>query len=78
MGSVVPTDKITAAGAAAAVVAVAAWVLEGLGIQVPAPVQVNLAVCLVVAAGFIKTERQAIRELVASYKARGKGEHSAD
>lgn len=70
-----PTDKITAAGAAAALVAVAAWILAGLGIEVPAQIQVDLAVLVVVAAGYIKTERGAIRQLVADRKT--KGEHSA-
>jgi len=65
-----PTDKLTAAGVAAAAVVVLAWVLESLGVTMPPAVQTAVAVCLVWLAGYIKTERGAIPALVAKRQGR--------
>lgn len=66
----IPTDKVSAAAAAAAGVALLAWILETLGINMPAPVQTSCGVLLVVLAGFIKTERHALAALLAKDQGR--------
>jgi hypothetical protein len=68
----VPTDKLTAAGVAAAAVAVLAWVLESLGVTMPPAVQTAVAVCLVWLAGYVKTERGTLAAALAS---RRQGKH---
>jgi hypothetical protein len=67
-----PTDKVSAAAAAAAGVVLLAWILELLGITMPAQVQTSVGVLLVVAAGYFKTERGALAAAVAS---RRQGRH---
>lgn len=68
-----PTDKITAAAGAAAVVTVLAWCLELAGLNMPPAVQTSAAVALVVLAGWLKTERHALAALVARKRGRHAG-----
>lgn len=57
-----PTDKITAVGAAGALALLVAWLLSLAGIIMPAAEQTALTVVLMVAAGYIKSERRGKHE----------------
>lgn len=69
-----PTDKVAATTTTGALALLASWILELLGIQAPPQVQLALAVLLMAAAGYIKTERGALAALLAR---RRKGSHAA-
>lgn len=73
-GSLAPTDKVAATTTTGALALLLAWILELAGIPVPAPVQLALAVVLMAAAGYIKTERGALAARLA--RRRG-GDHAA-
>lgn len=69
-----PTDKVAATTATGALALLLAWILEQLGVAMPPQVQLALAVLLMAAAGYIKTERGA---LAAALRRKGPGDHAA-
>lgn len=72
--SITPTDKVAATTATGAAALVLSWILELAGVTMPPQVQVAVAVLLMAAAGYIKTERGALAALLTR---RGKGDHAA-
>lgn len=51
-----PTDKITAVGAAGALALLIAWLLSLAGVTMPAAEQTALTVVLMVGAGYLRRE----------------------
>jgi putative effector of murein hydrolase LrgA (UPF0299 family) len=66
---------VAAPGAAGALGVVLAWLLPQLGVDIPGPVQAAVVFLLMLAVGYLKTERGTIAALLARRKD-GAGEHA--